>query len=196
MGNGLVGRGGELRAVGLQRRGLEGVDLGGALLEQEGVAEDEQVGEEGFEQLEAGLLRVGALQQALQRVAGLRAAVGVADDELVLGGGGGNFADAGVDDFVAVEALQGELVEVGGGVLLHPHLPGRDEGQGAFEAEVLDGLGGEGEGTRVEEGHPNSGRRRGRVPGPGAGASRGSSVMGAEYAIRVCMSSKHDTEGE
>ena len=99
-------------------------------------------------------------------MAGLRAAVGVADDELDLGGGGGNFADAGVDDFVAVEALQGELVEVGGGVLLHPHLPGRDEGQGAFEAEVLDGLDGEGEGTRVEEGHPNSERRRGGSRGP------------------------------
>ena len=55
--------------------------------------------------------------------------------------------------------------------MLHADLPGGDEGEGAFEAEVLDGLGGEGEGSDVEEGHPGSGRRR-RGPAPGAGVSR------------------------
>ena len=150
MGNGLAGEGGGVGVSGLgalslvEGRVAEGGfvdggsvdgrggerDLGGAFLEEEGVAEDEQVGEEGFDHFEAGLLGVGTLDEALQGVLVLGAAVAVADDELDFGGGGGDFADAGVDDFVAAEAFGGELVEVGGGGCAPCRLARRGRGRG------------------------------------------------------------------
>ena len=109
------------------------------------------------------MLRVGAIEKALEGVVGEGGVLAVDDLEPDFGGGGGDLADAGVDDLVGLVALSGEAREVRARGLFEADLPGGDEGERALEAEVLEGLGGEGERAEFEEGHCYS--RGGRRPG-------------------------------
>ena len=153
--HGSVGRQRVEAAVRVQR------DDGVVLLEEEGVAKDLEIGEEAFPELEGGLLGVGMLEEALEGVVEEGSAVPVLEPEADLRGGGGDLPDAGVDDLVLPVALAGEFGEVDRGVLLDAHLPRGDEREGAFEAEVVEGLRGEREAARLEERH---GHPEGSVP--------------------------------
>ena len=126
---------------------------GETLLEEEGVAADEEVGEEAFDQLEGGVFGVGVVEQALEGVMRLGVVLGADDLELDFGGGTSDLADAGVGDFVAFVALKGKALGVGGGWLLDTGLPGGDQGEGAAEAEVVQRFGGEVEGPEFGEHH-------------------------------------------